>query len=103
MNPTQKQFSLNGAAFKKQIPISPIKKRGRGRPVTVGDVRVNLFISPWDRENVALTIARARRQAFPTRLSLSYIFREGARQMVLSLNRQMDAAEKGELPTKRRK
>ena len=67
-------------------------RRGKiGRPVTVGDERINLFISPEDRMACDKVIDRAQSLHFKTKLSLSYLFREGARQLVKRLNVEMDA------------
>ncbi len=74
-----------------------------GRPVTVGDERVNLFISGEDRKQVDATIARAAELRHKVKLSVSYIFREGARRFCAHLNSQLDKATKGALHAKRRK
>jgi len=43
MNPTQKQFSLNRAASKKQIPISQLYEEGQEMPIFAG--QASAFLS----------------------------------------------------------
>lgn len=77
-------------------------ERRIGRPVTVGDERINLFVSPDDRKQVDDTIRRSRDLSKGEKLTLSYIFREGARRFCVHLNAQLDKATKGEFHAKRR-
>ena len=83
----------------KAVPKEP---RRIGRPVTVGDARINLFVSPADRQQVDDTLARSRELTHGEKLSVSYIFREGARRFCVHLNKQLDKASKGSLHAKRR-
>lgn len=78
------------------------EERRIGRPVTVGDERINLFISPEDRVMVDTLIRRSQELRYKTKLTLSYIFREGARRLCAELNAQLDKAAKGALHVKRR-
>ena len=71
---------------------SPVAKRKIGRPITVGDERINLFISPEDRRELDRTIQRSKELNYPMKLYLSLVFREGARRFLADVNRQMDEA-----------
>ena len=66
-----------------------------GRPVTVGDERINLFVSPEDRKQVDATIRRSRDLGRGEKLTVSYIFREGARRFIRELTREMDLESDG--------
>ena len=88
---------MKESVAKSSLPDSggPTSGAKIGRPVTVGDERINLFVSPEDRRLLDEAIKRNRDVSTGAKLTISHIFREGARRYMRELAKDLDLESDG--------